>query len=122
MANSAPNIEQASIRAELKGDTCAAFGITGHGSAPVLALCRELVSAGFNSAAPLEAWRGEILCLRVRSIGEGAGLTVEDDRHGRPRFRRWRERGCGAGLPVAESSEGRLAIAARREPLPGRAP
>jgi hypothetical protein len=33
-----------------------------------------------------------VLCLCVRSIGEGARLAVEDDRHGRPRLRRWRDR------------------------------
>jgi hypothetical protein len=25
---------------------------------------------------PLEAWRGDVLCLRVRSIGEAAGLEI----------------------------------------------
>ena len=43
------------------------------GYAPVLDLCRELLAAGFNPASPLEAWRRETLCLRVRSIGEGRG-------------------------------------------------
>jgi len=65
------------IRAELIGsDCCIALGITGRGSAPVLGLCRFLVAAGLNPAASLEAWRGDILCLRVRSLGEGARLRV----------------------------------------------
>jgi hypothetical protein len=72
------------IRAELIGsDRCEAEGLSARGYAPVLELCRELVAAGFSPACPLEARRGEILCLRVRLIGESAGLTVADDRHGR---------------------------------------
>jgi hypothetical protein len=64
----------------------------------VFALCRALVTAGHDPNRPLHAYRGDVLCLRVRSIGEGARLTIEDDRHGRPRLRRWRNRpkGCGA--------------------------
>jgi hypothetical protein len=68
---------QGPIRAQLNGwDRCSAFGITATGSAPVLALCRLLLKAGHDSATPLEAYRGEILCLRVRSIGETAGLRI----------------------------------------------
>jgi hypothetical protein len=58
----------------------------------LLALCRALVTAGHDPNRPLHAYRGGVLCLCVRSIGEGARLTVEDDRHGRPRLRRWRNR------------------------------
>jgi hypothetical protein len=45
------------------------------------------------------------LCLRIRHIGEAAQLTIEDDRHGRPRLRRWRNRagGCGARLLVRQN-------------------
>src|SRR5262245_15853776 len=78
------------IRAEIIGDNIARAGgimVTGH--APVLKLCRELVRAGHDAATPLEAYRGEVLCLRVRSIGEGAGLAViETD--GTPRFVQYR--------------------------------
>jgi hypothetical protein len=42
----------------------------------LLVLCRELIEAGYDPAMPLEAWRGEMLCLRVRSIREGARLRV----------------------------------------------
>ena len=45
----------------------------------MLDLCRELVAAGLHPTSPLEAWRGDTLSLRVRSIGEGARLAVEDD-------------------------------------------
>jgi hypothetical protein len=68
----------------------------GGGAAPALALCRKLVEAGHDPAPALEAYRGETLCLHIRSIGEAAGLTVEDSRHGTPRFRRWH--GAGAGV------------------------
>jgi hypothetical protein len=44
------------------------------------------LEAGHDPATPLEAYRGSTLCLRVRSIGEGAALTVKDGRDGKPRF------------------------------------
>jgi len=76
------------IRAELSGGRrCSAIGITATGNAPVLALCRRLIEAGHNPTLPLEAYRGTTLCLRVRSIGEGAKLTVtEATSDGKPRF------------------------------------
>jgi hypothetical protein len=76
------------IRAELSGGRrCSAIGIAATGNAPVLALCRRLIEAGHNPTLPLEAYRGTTLCLRVRSIGEGARLTVrEGTSDGRPRF------------------------------------
>jgi hypothetical protein len=79
---------QAPIRAELIGSD---EGLSARGYAPVLKLCRNLVTAGFNPARRLEAWRGETFCLRVRAIGEGARLTVADDRHGTPRLQRRQE-------------------------------
>ncbi len=101
---------QVPIRATLIGsDRCEAEGVTAHGYAPVLDLCRELVAAGLNPAFRFEAWRGDTLCLRVRSIGEGARLTVEDNRHGTPNLRRWRDRPRrhGTGSPVAQNANGR---------------
>ena len=93
-------VEAQAIFAELIGsNTCVAAGVAVVDRAsPVLALCRALVTAGHDPNGPLRAYRGDVLCLRVRSIGEGAQLTIEDDRHGRPRLRRWRNRarGCGA--------------------------
>jgi hypothetical protein len=103
-ANRQQQFSQAPILATLTGsDRCEAEGVSAHGHAPVLELCRELIAAGFNPASPLEAWRGQTLCLRVRSIGEGARLTVTDDRHGTPRLRLRQERPQGyvAGSPVA---------------------
>jgi hypothetical protein len=91
--NSLPTKNAQAIVAELIGsNTCTAAGITVVDHAPMLALCRALVTAGQDSNRPLHAYRGHVLCLCVRSIGEGARLTVEDDRHGRPRLRRWRNR------------------------------
>jgi hypothetical protein len=76
-----------SIRAEIVGsDTCAALGITTTGHAPVLALCRKLVDAGVDPVTPLEAWRGDVLCLKVRSIAQGAALEVRPASGGTPVF------------------------------------
>jgi hypothetical protein len=76
------------IRAELSGDRrCSAAGITATGNAPVLTLCRRLIEAGLDPALPLEAYRGATLSLRVRSIGQGAKLTVYEGTRGRPRFK-----------------------------------
>jgi hypothetical protein len=83
------DIKSDRIHAELIGsDTCTCAGLTAHGNAPVLVLCRRLLEAGHDPAARLEAWRGGALCLIVRSIGEGARLDVDDS--GTPRFRRYR--------------------------------
>jgi hypothetical protein len=74
---------QVPIRAELiGGNTCAALGITVSAGAPVLALCRKLVKDGYDPATPLEAYRGETLCLCIRSIGEGARLQVNSQGRG----------------------------------------
>jgi hypothetical protein len=94
------SVAQVPIQGRLIGsDYCEAEGITAYACAPVLALCRALIEAGHDPERALHAYRGGVLALIVRSIGEGARLTVEDDRHGRPRLRRWRNgnRGCGAG-------------------------
>ena len=65
------------LRAELIGsDRCTVPGFTPTSSAPILALCRTLIAAGFNPTTPLECYRAGTLALRVRSIGEGARLRV----------------------------------------------
>jgi len=67
------------IRAELAWDDNAiACGIVTRSSSPVIKLCRLLVDAGHDPGLPLEAWRNGVLCLRVRSIGEAAGLRVNN--------------------------------------------
>ena len=80
------------IRAQLVGDTCTALGITAKSDSPVLALCRKLVDAGRDPSAPLEAYRGDILALRVKSIGQGAHLKVDVAPTGRPFFKRDKSR------------------------------
>ena len=85
------------IRAELFGsDACAALGVAVCATAPVLALCRRLVAAGYDPALPLEAWRGPALCLRVRSIGEASQLRVATHGLGFEHLH-----GCAAGCTAA---------------------
>jgi hypothetical protein len=93
------NRAQVPVRATLIGDDrCVAEGVTAQGTAPVLDLCRKLIKAGYDPRTPLEAWRGVTLCLRVRSIGEGAKLTVRSAGNGCPTFAL--EGTCdGAGSP-----------------------
>jgi hypothetical protein len=94
------------IRAEIVGsDSCSALGIEARASAPVLALCRNLLAAGLDPDAAVEAYRAGTLALRVRSIGEGALLTVEDNRFGTPVLRPWRDRdaGVGAAPPIRQN-------------------
>jgi hypothetical protein len=68
------------IRAALIGShRCEAEGISVCAAAPVLALCRKLVSAGHDPRRPLHAYRGNVLALRVRSIGEGMQLAIAGD-------------------------------------------
>jgi hypothetical protein len=65
------------IIAQLSGaDAASAAGLTVRSSSPVLALCRKLLERGHHPTTPLQAYRGEVLCLRIRSIGEAAGLEV----------------------------------------------
>lgn len=79
------------IRAELVGSNQAdAEGHRAQVSSPVLALCRRLVANGFDPDRPLHAYRGNTLCLTIRSIGEGARLEVNGQGNG---FRPY----CGAG-------------------------
>lgn len=76
------------IRAEISGDNrCKALGIISESTTPVLNLCRKLVAAGVDPALALEAWRGPILCLRIRSIGEAARLEVNSGGTGFEPFR-----------------------------------
>ena len=80
------------IRAQLAGDTCTALGITAKSDSPVLALCQKLIDAGHDLSAPLEAYRGDMLALRVNSIGQGAQLKVDIAATGRPFFKRDKSR------------------------------
>jgi hypothetical protein len=65
------------IEAELNGgDSCQGYGITTRSSSPVLSLCRKLNEAGYDPSRPLHVYRGKVLALIVRTIGEGARLRV----------------------------------------------
>jgi hypothetical protein len=76
------------IRARITGSDCEADGVTVRAAAPVLALCRKLLAAGYDPDRPLHAYRGDVLALKARSIREGAKLTVDESRT--PRFVRWK--------------------------------
>jgi len=91
------------MRAELINVTTAtvrALGITSCAATPVLELCRTLVAAGVDPTTPLAIYRGGTLALRVRSVGESAGLIVKTDRSGRPRFRKRHALGDAAVSPM----------------------
>jgi hypothetical protein len=76
----APRSAASPIRAELTGsDTCTAAGVTVTAYAPELVLCRSLIAAGMSPDQAMECWRGSMLCLRIRSIGEAAGLEIAGD-------------------------------------------
>jgi len=67
---------------------------------PALDAARHLLALGHPAGATLIMWHDGVPSLRGR-LGVLARLTVEDDRLGRPRFRRWRgSRSDGAALPV----------------------
>ena len=79
------------VRADIVGfDKCMAEGCTARGSSPVLALCRKLVDAGIDPARSLSVFRGDTVCLKIRSIGEAAALTVAEGSRDTARFRPWR--------------------------------
>jgi hypothetical protein len=76
------------IRAELTGSSrCTTDGIVAISSSPVLQLCRKLLSAGVDPAAPLHAYRGSVLALIVQSIGEAANLDINSKGTGFVRYR-----------------------------------
>jgi hypothetical protein len=98
------------ITARLDGsDTCSAEGISVTGPSPVLARCRQLVARGYDPDLPLHVYRGDVLALTVRSIGEGARLEINGYGTG---FRPGRE--ADAGPPVAASGPVRTRHRARR--------
>ncbi len=58
------------VHATLFGsDRCEALGVTGHDSAPVLALCRALVEAGHAPCRPLHVCRGAVLGVATLGVG-----------------------------------------------------
>lgn len=70
-------LQISAVRAEIiNSGECSAEGHSARGHSPVLQLCRLLVAAGHDPARPLHAFRGNMLCLVIRSIGEAAGLEI----------------------------------------------
>jgi hypothetical protein len=95
------------IIAELGNDRCAALGIIGRGEAAALELCRKLLAAGISPATALHVYRGDVLALRIRSIGEGGELTVKSGTQGRPVFRKSARKaapGLAPAPPVAPAA------------------
>jgi hypothetical protein len=90
------------IRATLIGcDRCEVEGYAVRAYAPLPAMCRELVAAGYDPATPLEAYRGDMLCLKARSIGEGANLEINGDGVGLRQHRK-----PDAASPIAANASG----------------
>jgi hypothetical protein len=101
------------IRAEIDGsDRCEAEGHIVKASAPVLAMCRKLIEAGYDPSRPLHAYRGDTLCLTVSSIGWGARYRVKDNACGTPVLRRYQE------ATLAMSTASAMRFAAKIEPGP----
>jgi hypothetical protein len=72
-----PRDHTSAVRATLVGgDHAVAEGISVTSPSPVLDLCRKLVERGYDPALPLNAVRGQTVCLKIRSIGEAAKLAV----------------------------------------------
>lgn len=77
------------IRGELEDSRrCTALGLTVDAYAPVCALARQLIRAGYDPGRTLEIYRGATLCFRVR-LAVAARLTVKDGKDGRPRFEKY---------------------------------
>jgi hypothetical protein len=66
------------LRAELIGsDRCTVPGFTPTSSAPILALCRTLIAAGFNPTTPLECYRRH--AGLTRALDWGGRQTARGD-------------------------------------------
>ena len=101
--NPTANSAQVCLRADLIGaSTATAAGITANGATPVLGLCRRLLAAGHDPATRLDVYRGAMVALRVRSIGEAARLVVKTSGNGVPIFAVQE----GAGGPLMRAIEG----------------
>jgi hypothetical protein len=86
-------------------DRCACDGLIAKHNAAVLAMCRKLIEAGYDPERPVEAYRGDTLCLKIRTIAEGGRLTVEEGPNG-PRLVPFRPaRTCVAAPPMRPKRE-----------------
>jgi hypothetical protein len=98
--------KDSTIRAESAwSNTATACGLVATARASVLELSRRLVEAGHDDR-PLEVWRWNRLCLRVKSIGAGARRTVREDGDAR-RFVLYQDRQerRPAASPVRQNEE-----------------
>jgi hypothetical protein len=94
-------------------DRCEHDGLVVKHNAPVLALCRKLIEAGYDPAAPLHAYRRDTLCLKIRTIAEGAKLTVEEGPNG-PRLIHFRQaRTCVSAPPMRPNDGPAIAVGGR---------
>jgi hypothetical protein len=62
-----------------RASACRYRDVVTRGQVPVLAMCRALIAAGYDPSRPLHVYRGKVLALTVRSIGEGARLRVNSN-------------------------------------------
>jgi hypothetical protein len=112
--NKKQTIDQAAALAVITGrldgsDHACSEGISATGTAPVLALCRKLVEHGYDPATPIHVFRGDVVALIIRSIGEAAQLEINAYGTG---FRSRRE--ADAGPSVAPNAPARTGHRARR--------
>jgi hypothetical protein len=100
-----PHTKLQLVRADLVGDDCCRckeIDAAVTANAPVLAMCRQLLATGVDPDTPLRVYRRGVLALKVRSIREGARLTVKTAGNGTPIFTL--NDGCkGAAAPPVRS-------------------
>jgi hypothetical protein len=60
-------------------DRAQAGDVVAKSRTPIFTLCRELVASGANPDSSLECYRGPVMCIRVKSIGIGAKLTIKEN-------------------------------------------
>src|SRR5262249_22554056 len=93
------------IIAELVGDDscrCQEIDAAVTANAPVLAMCRQLLATGIDPDTALGVYRQGVLALKVRSIRDGARLTVKTAGNGTPIFT-LDDRCKGAAAPPVRS-------------------
>jgi hypothetical protein len=81
----------------INSDRCEIDDLVVKHNAPVLAMCRKLIEAGYDQDRPLETYRGDTLRLRISSVCYGAKWTVEDNRVRTPTHARSWDRVASTG-------------------------
>src|SRR5215472_14932232 len=84
-----PHTKLQLVRVDLAGDDCCRcqeIDAAVTANAPVLAMCRQLLATGVDPDTPLCVYRRGVLALKVRSLREGARLTVKTAGNGTPIF------------------------------------